>query len=352
MLMRIAFGCAFLALTLACGSSNRLPPDHHIAAHIADNRITEADLDAAWQERKPAEFALAQQNVYRMRREVLDDLIADALVAEEVVRLNRSETELVAQAVESGVVDAGLPVDDADVAALYEQSGAAEYGIRMDTLRQEFIAVLEEQRAMETRDRYRDHLRANRDVRILLDAPRTFIPVMPEDPIRGAPDAPIQIIEFSDFHCPFCRRARPVLQQLVEKYTGQVQWIWKDYPLGSRVAAQAAACAYDQGRFWAYHDALFERQEDISPDHDHALLRLARALGLDDELLAACLAEERHQDGIASDVATGAAVGVAGTPTVFVNGRMIAGAQSFETYEQVVLDELQLIRDRNHGRMR
>ena len=336
---------------MACGPADEPLHDPGVAAHVGDHCITEADLDAAWEKRKPAEYARVRQNVYRTRREVLDDIIADLLVADETARLNRSEPELVTQAVQSGVVEAGFPVDEANIAALYEQSGAAEYGIRLDTLRQEFVAVLEEQRSAETRDRYRGHLRANRDVRILLDAPRTFIPVTPEDPIRGAPDAPIRIIEFSDFHCPFCRRARPVLEELVETYAGQVQWVWKDYPLGSSAAALVAACAYDQGRFWAYHDALFERQDEIAPDHDEALLGLARELGLDDELLAACLAEGRHQDGIASDAAAGAAAGVAGTPTVFVNGRMIPGAQSFETYEQVVLDELQLIRSRSRGRM-
>lgn len=161
-------------------------------------------------------------------------------------------------AVESGAVAAAPRVAEAEIAALYEQSGVAQYGFRLETLRPEFVKVLEEERAMDTADRYRDYLRANRDVRILLDVPRTVVPVAPSDPVRGAADATVRIVEFSDFHCPFCRQARPVLDRLMEEYAGQVQWTWKDYPLGPTAAAEAAACAHDQGRFWEYHDVLFE----------------------------------------------------------------------------------------------
>lgn len=217
----------------------------------------------------------------------------------------------------------------------------------METLRYEFVKVLEEERAIDTVDRYRDYLRATRDVRILLDIPRTVVPAEPSDPVRGAADAPVRIVEFSDFHCPFCRQARPVLERLMEKYAGQVQWTWKDYPLGPRAAAEAAACAHGQGRFWEYHDLLFERQGEIAPDDGAALLALARELGLDEADFAACVAEGRHQEDIASDAAAGAAAGVSGTPTVFVNGQVVAGVESFGALEQVVLDELRRIENRN-----
>ena len=314
-----------------------------MAAYVGNQPITEADLDAAWRERKPGEYARARQNTYRMRRGVLDDLIADALVADEVARLNRPEPVLLRLAVESGVLAAEPPVDEAQIEALYEQSGAAEYGIRLDTLRQEFVDVLEEQRAAATRARYRDHLRDNREVRVLLDPPRAFIPVTPADPVRGVPDAAVQIVEFSDFHCPFCLSTRPALVQLLQKYAGQVQWVWKNYPLGSATAAVAAACAHDQGRFWDYHDALFNRQGEIAPDDGEALHALAIELRLDDESFATCVLEDRHRERVASDSRVGRVLGVTGTPTFFVNGRMVVGAHSFGEFERVVVEELWLL---------
>ena len=278
-----------------------------------------------------------------MRRSVLDDLIADILVADEVARLNRPESDLVSLAVESGGLLDEPPVDDAQIEDLYKQSGAAEYGIRLETLRQEFIDVLDEQRAAATRARYRKHLRGSGKIRVLLDPPRTFIPVTRVDPVRGVPDALVTIVEFSDFHCPFCQSTRPVLAQLLQKYAGQVQWVWKNYPLGSATAAVAAACAHAQGRFWDYHDALFSQQGVIAPDDIEALQALATELQLDDESFAGCIAEDGHRERVASDGRLGRALGVTGTPTFFVNGRMVVGAHSFEEFERVVMDEIELV---------
>ena len=347
MLTKIVAGCVPLALALGCGPTTELPQNPRIAAHVGDHRITEADLNAAWREREPAEYARARQNIYRMRRAVLDDLIADVLVADEVARENRPEAELVTLAVESGAVAAPPAVDETEIAALYEQSGAAEYGIRLGTLRSEFAHVLEEQRTADTRDRYRDYLRANEDVRVLLDPPRTIIPLTASDPIRGVSDAPITVVEFSDFHCPFCRRMRPILEQLLQKYADHVRWVWKHYPLGSTAAALAATCAHDQGRFWDYHDALFHRQEDIAPADPDGLQVLAAEVGLNEDRFAVCVTESHHEEDIELDAATGRAAGVTGTPTLFVNGKMVAGVRSFETYEAIILDELQLAGNRN-----
>ena len=347
MLMRVTVACVLGVFGFACRPSHESLRDLDVAAHVAGHRITLADLEAEWRQRRPAEYARARQDIYRMRRAVLDDLIGDALVTNEVQRLSRSQSMLVAQAVESGLIAGAPAIVETEIAELYERSGAAEYGIELETLRPEFVKALQERRTIATADRYRDHLRANRDVRIVLDPPRTTLPVIPSNPVRGASDSPIRIVEFADFHCQFCRRTRAVLEQLVKKYAGQVQWIWKDYPLGSSAAALAAACAHDQGRFWAYHDVLFDRQEEIPPDADGWLLALAGELGLHEGRFRTCVAEGRHRDRIASDVAAGREAGVTGTPTVFVNGRMIMGAQPLETLEQVVIDELELIETRN-----
>ena len=338
----VVVGCILGTLGLACAPLDESPHEPAVAALVGQHLITEADLDAAWRQRKPAEYTRAQQDIYRMRRAVLEDLVTELLVADEVALRNRSEPELVTLAVENGTVAPDSPVDESEVVALYDQSGAAEYGIGLEELRPDLVEAIEEQRVTETRARYLDNLRATRDVQILLDVPRTLVPVTSSDPARGVPDAPIQIVEFSDFHCPFCARTRLVLERVLEKYSGQVQWIWKDYPLDSTAAAMAAACAHEQGRFWAYHDALFDRQQEITLGGDVALLALAGELALHERRFATCVAQGRQQDGIASDVAAGRAAGVRGTPTVFVNGRMIAGAQPFGAFERIVLEELAL----------
>ncbi len=277
---------------------------------------------------------------------MLDELVAEYLLRQKIDHLNLTAEDLVARAIESGAIPSIAPVDESEVVELYEQSVAADYDISFNQLRAALVDTLHDDRFQKAREQYLHLLRRDADIRIFMAIPRVSIPVTKEDPARGFPDAPIQLVEFSDFHCPFCRELRSTLERLMTRYGDDLQWVWKDYPLASLTAAAAARCAHDQGMFWEYHDGLFERQPELQPrdlDGVEALQALAADVGLDGRVFADCVSTGRYEDVVAEAAEAAYLLGISGTPTVFINGRMVAGAERFETYEQILLEELQLL---------
>lgn len=173
--------------------------------------------------------------------------------------------------------------------------------------------------------------------------------VRSDDHILGNPTAPVTIIEFGDFQCPFCGRFhKTVSPQLRERYikTGKVKFIWRDFAfLGqeSTDAARAAHCAGAQEKFWDYHDYIFEHQngENRGAFAVPNLKQFARVLGLDQAAFDQCLDSQKYADTVASDTKIGREVGVSGTPTTFVNGEQVVGLVPFETIEGFILSALQ-----------
>jgi protein-disulfide isomerase len=160
-------------------------------------------------------------------------------------------------------------------------------------------------------------------------------------PSKGAKNAPLQVVIFSDFQCPFCKRVEPQLSQLEKEYGSKVHMTWKNYPLpfhnNAEPAAEAAMAAGAQGKFWQMHDKLFENNTALTrPD----LEKYAQELGLDMAKFKADLDAQKYKDSIQSDTKEGQAVGVNGTPAVFINGRKINGAYPWETFKKIADDEL------------
>ncbi|MBI4020020.1 MAG: DsbA family protein, partial [Candidatus Aenigmarchaeota archaeon] len=169
-----------------------------------------------------------------------------------------------------------------------------------------------------------------------------------DDPFLGPADAKVTVIEFSDFQCPFCRRFwSQTLPEIKANYidTGKIKFVYRDFPLdsihpGARPAAVAAGCAEEQGKFWEYHDKIFEEenrqgQGTVQFTNDD-LKRWAGEIGLNAEQFNSCLDSNKYNDEVSKDFQDGAAAGVSGTPTVFVNGRAIVGAQPFAAFQQAI----------------
>jgi len=175
-----------------------------------------------------------------------------------------------------------------------------------------------------------------------MDAPRSTVQVSPDDPSQGKADAPVTVVEYSDFQCPFCLRVMPTLKDLRTKYGDRVRLVWKDFPLTqihpqAFVAAQAGNCAREQGKFWEYHDKLFANQSALTPD---SLKKYAADTGLDAAKFNQCLDSSKYEARVEDALAAGNRLGISSTPTVYVNGRMINGAQPIEVFEAVVEEEL------------
>ncbi|MDP2629096.1 MAG: DsbA family protein [Candidatus Harrisonbacteria bacterium] len=172
------------------------------------------------------------------------------------------------------------------------------------------------------------------------------LPTIDDDAILGSADAPVTWIEFGDYECPFCAKLFETEKQLKEKYlaSGQVRFVYRDFPLDFHPtavpSAEAAECAGDQGAYWQYHDALFERQQTIiAGDFDYTAL--ASELGLDAAAFGSCVENRAHKEEVEADMAAGVAAGVQGTPGVFINGTFVEGAYPFETFDQVIQEALQ-----------
>jgi protein-disulfide isomerase len=157
-----------------------------------------------------------------------------------------------------------------------------------------------------------------------------------EGPSSGNPDAPVTIIEFSDFECPYCRAAQPVLKAIMERWPGRVRHVFKHFPLDRHAhamqAARAAVCADRQDRFWAMHDRIFATSE-----LSQASLRTAAAeAGLRTAEFDSCMRSEETADHVRKDMLVGRTAGVTGTPAFFVNGELVPAAALESTIERIL----------------
>jgi protein-disulfide isomerase len=163
-----------------------------------------------------------------------------------------------------------------------------------------------------------------------------------DDPSIGPEDAPITIIEFSDYQCPVCQSwYQQVYEQLLANYPNQIRFVYRDLPLPMHPealpAAEAANCAGEQGAYWKYHDALFSMEYGLSRE---AYEKYATDLGLDLKAFTACLDSHRYQDEVQADASDAASVGINSTPTFVVNGRVLIGAHPFANFQAVIDEEL------------
>ncbi len=163
------------------------------------------------------------------------------------------------------------------------------------------------------------------------------------NPTRGPADAPVTIIEFSDFQCPFCKRFHDeTLPALLQKYEGKIRFAYRDFPISAihanaQGAAEAAQCASDQQKFWEYHDLLFQNQDHLQRAD---FLAYAQQLNLDVKTFQDCYDSAKYAVDVQEDVKAGQALGIGGTPAFFINGRPLVGAQPLSAFSAIIDAEL------------
>ncbi|KKR32303.1 MAG: DSBA oxidoreductase [Candidatus Falkowbacteria bacterium GW2011_GWF2_39_8] len=168
------------------------------------------------------------------------------------------------------------------------------------------------------------------------------IKVASTDRIRGNKNAPITIVEFSDYQCPYCSKYHDTMKQVMQNYPDKVRWVYKHFPLESmhpyaKKAAEGAECAGDQGKFWEFTDDLLANQGSIKPEY---LSTLAQNLGLKTDKFENCLSTGKYTKKVENDMSEGKKLGVRGTPGSFINGRNIAGAVPYADIEAMIEAEL------------
>lgn len=162
-----------------------------------------------------------------------------------------------------------------------------------------------------------------------------------EAPMEGSPSARITLVEFADYECPHCKRFQPVLRQILDEFKGDVKLYFKHYPLpqhtNARLAAEAAVAAQKQGKFWPYQEKLWESQDTLSPAE---IEKLAKEIGLDPVKFQADRDDAKTKARVQKDRADGGTLGLASTPTLYINGREYTDAKDTESLREWIKEEL------------
>jgi protein-disulfide isomerase len=212
-----------------------------------------------------------------------------------------------------------------------------------DVVAPQIRSYLAKDAADEARRQYLDALRTRYQAVTLLEPRREAVAA--SGPVRGAAGAPVTIVEFSDFQCPFCSRLEPVLRAVLKKYDSKVRLAYRHFPLSdlhpnAEKAAEAAVCAEQQGKFWEMHDLLFAEQAKLGTDD---LKVKAKRIGLDGRAFDACLDSGRGSELVRTDRKAGEALALMGTPASFINGRFVSGVPTVEQVSLIIDDELRRV---------
>jgi protein-disulfide isomerase len=300
---------------------------------VGGSAITADELDRALGNR----LMRLRTEEYQIRLSILQDLIADRLLADEAARRHLPLQDLLAAEVESRIV---MPSAE-DLEAFYNGTRERFGGLSKEEALEQIVVGIHRQKVDQRKSEYVETLRSKAGTRVLLNPPR--ISVQAAGPSRGPATAPVTLVEFSDFECPFCSRAEGTIHKLQDRYGEKLRMIVVDYPLashrGAPRAAEAVHCAEDQGKFWEMRDRLFAKGGASLSEAD--LRKAAEDSGADLAAFTTCLASGKHTPEWKASQAEGARVGVGSTPTFFVNGRMIIGAAPLETFVAAIEDELQ-----------
>lgn len=273
-----------------------------------------------------------RQQIYETRRQWASNELAKRLLEREAKKEGMTLDEFMAKKVEGSA----RPVTEADARMFYtanqqmmpkDQKGQT---VSFDEIKAKIQEHLTEQGRQQARSTYVQNLMASANWKVELEAPEPPIIAnvsADDDPFKGPKDAPVTIVEFSDFQCPACRQAAFRLNDVLAKYEGKVKFVYRDFPLNRHVdalpAAVAANCAQEQGKYWEYHDLLWQNQQALK---DADLLRYADQVKLDRAKFETCLKDPKQQEEVRKDLEAGEQYGVNSTPTFFVNGRIVSGA--------------------------
>jgi protein-disulfide isomerase len=266
---------------------------------------------------------------------VLEDLIATKLIDAEAASRHVTTSELLKTEIEDKIT----PPNTAEIEPVYDGVADRYPGMTREQALADIADGMRRQRMAVRRAQFIKELRARAGVRVNLEPPR--VAVNAEGPSRGGANAQVTIVEFSDFECPYCGHAVETLRQVDKSYGDKVRIVFRDYPLFShrtaKRAAEAAHCADEQGKFWEMHDRLFSKGGPLS---DADLYRFAAQSGLDQAKFDACLTSGKYKDAWKASQEEGNRVGVASTPSFFVNGRLIVGAAGFDVFSKIIDEEL------------
>jgi protein-disulfide isomerase len=324
---------------LAAGAASAAPGDavcstgNTALVSIDNAQLTAADLER----RLPGRLFQARNTYYEAERKAVDELVDEYLLDAQAKKEGVSVPALLERHVNSAI--AKDPTDEA-LSVYYEGLDTQE---PFAAVRDKILDALRQRRLARAKTAYLQTLRGQVKVAVQLTPPRAGIS-MAGAPRRGPADAPVTVVEYADYECPYCLQFQPGLEKLEAEFKGKLAFVYKDVPLPmhahAQKAAEAAHCAEAQGKYWEYHDLLFASKGlEISQ-----LKEGARSLKLNGEAFDKCLDSGEQADRVKQQLTEAQSLGIPGTPAFFVNGRGLnANATSYETLRQAVEEELRAV---------
>lgn len=346
------FGCVLALVVAALGASacanaqtaQPLAPavgtgdQDQVVATVGDRKFTLKEVEDRWQADDPSERSRVAQLLYQHRRQSIDGLVGDHLIEGAAKKAGLSR----AQYLEAELTRRRGAISDADIQKVFDENRDRVGLSTVADLKDSITKFITGNRDAQNLAIIVSELKAaGPAVSIALDPPRSEVAIATHDPSRGPADAPVTIVEFSEYQCPFCARVTPTLKALEQKYGSKIRFVFKDFPLQNHLqapkAAEAAHCAGDQGKYWELHDRLFANQQLLQVPE---LKKHAAAVGLDQAAFDQCLDSGKHTAIVQADIDQGSQMGVGSTPTLYINGRMVTGAQPQAVFESIIDDEL------------
>lgn len=304
-------------------------------AKIGNQYVTEEELIGS----DKMDFFELKKREYELKMDRLNKLMVDTLIGAEAKKANMSTEEFI----NKKVVGGNIKVSDAEYKKFVEEKHIPESQINPQ-IKERINQYLQSSKKQEKINDYLAKLTKNNPVLVYFAKPKMEVKVDPgQAPWFGKQDAPVTIIEFSDFQCPFCSRAAETVDQLRKKYGNKIKLAFKQFPLpmhqDARPAAEASMCVNEQGteKFWKFHDLAFKNQDKLDKAN---LEKLAKDSGADPKKFTECVDQKKYANYVQQDMEYGEKVGVRSTPTFFINGQLVSGAVPIEQFSEIIEEEL------------
>jgi predicted DsbA family dithiol-disulfide isomerase len=311
-------------LTLNSTAQQNNQTSDAVVAKIAGTSLTAADFE----KKQSGDLLQARYQMYLSERKILDQFIDNQLLELQAKKAGLTVDQLLEKEAYKGIKD---PTED-QLEVYYEGLGVDQ---PFAAVHDQILSHIRDLRRTKARTAYVDTLRTKSNIRILLAPPSAAVDAQGAN-MQGSKDAPVTLVEFADYQCPYCAKVNPLVQQLEKEYGNKLAVVYKDFPLpmhkDSEKAAEGARCAGEQGKFWEYHDVLFStHQVDVASLKMHA-----GELKLDQAKFDACLDSGAEAAAVKKDLEEGRKLGLTATPSFFVNGHFFSGAADANTMHEIL----------------
>lgn len=306
-------------------------PDE-VVATVGDTAITRGELEKSVK----AQLIEVDNQRYEILEDGLNNMVSEKLLAMEAQAQGKSTEDFQKELMSAPVAEPSAEV----IQKVYDENKEQLGGKSLEEVQGRIVEFLKNQERAQKAQALLASLREKHPTSIKLSPPVIEVSDAGRTSRGGGADAPITIVAFSDYECPYCKKGEEVIDEVMAAYGDKVRYVHRDYPLpfhqNARIAAEAARCAGEQDKFWEAHDAIFEAT-GLTPDK---INEIVVATGIDKAKYDACMNEGRTKAMVDEDMTAGGEVGVSGTPAFFVNGRMLSGAQPLERFKDIIDAEL------------